>query len=84
MCEKKVIEIDPDYILVIPMGNDEEALKRNLQKSVESNPAWNGLSAVLSGRYLLLPGEKFVYKPNARWAESYAYLAGLPDGANDA
>ena len=80
---EKVIEIDPDYILVIPMGNDEEALKRNLEKSVESNPAWNGLSAVINDRYLLLPGEKFVYKPNARWAESYAYLSGLLDGAND-
>ena len=80
---EKVIEIDPDYILVIPMGNDEEALKRNLEKSVESNPAWNGLSAVINDRYLLLPGEKFVYKPNARWAESYAYLYGLLDGAND-
>lgn len=80
---EKVIEIDPDYILVIPMGNDEEALRRNLRKSVESNPAWNGLSAVINDRYLLLPGEKFVYKPNARWAESYAYLSGLLDGAND-
>lgn len=80
---EKVIEIDPDYILVIPMGNDEEALRRNLEKSVESNPAWNGLSAVINDRYLLLPGEKFVYKPNARWAESYAYLSGLLDGAND-
>lgn len=79
---EKVIEIDPDYILVIPMGNDEEALRRNLEKSVESNPAWNGLSAVISDRYLLLPGEKFVYKPNARWAESYAYLSDLLD-AND-
>ena len=80
---EKVIEIDPDYILVIPMGNDENALKRNLEKSVESNLAWNGLSAVINNRYLLLPGEKFVYKPNARWAESYAYLSGLLDGAND-
>ena len=80
---EKVIEIDPDYILVIPMGNDENALKRNLEKSVESNLAWNGLSAVINDRYLLLPGEKFVYKPNARWAESYAYLSGLLDGAND-
>ncbi|MBQ8618078.1 MAG: ABC transporter substrate-binding protein, partial [Clostridia bacterium] len=74
---EKVIEIDPDYILVIPMGNDEEALRRNLEKSVESNPAWKGLSAVVNDRYILLPGEKFVYKPNARWAESYAHLAGL-------
>lgn len=80
---EKVIEIDPDYILVIPMGNDDEALRRNLQKSVQSNPAWNGLSAVIHDRCILLPGEKFVYKPNARWAESYAYLSGLTADSKD-
>ncbi|MBQ7785139.1 MAG: ABC transporter substrate-binding protein [Clostridia bacterium] len=72
---EKVIEIDPDYIFVIPMGNDDAAVRRNLMTSVESNPAWNGLTAVQQGRYIILPGEKFLYKPNDRWDESYGYLA---------
>ena len=72
---ERIIELDPDYIFVIPMGNDDTAVRKNLQESVESNPAWNSLTAVQSGRYLLLPGEKFVYKPNHRWAQSYKYLA---------
>ena len=46
-----------------------------MRATVESNPAWPGLQAVQNGRYLLLPKELFHYKPNARWGESYAYLA---------
>jgi len=77
---ERVIEMDPDYIFVIPMGNDDAAVRRNLQESVESNPAWNALSAVENGRYILLPGDMFVYKPNAQWAKSYAYLAEILSG----
>ena len=72
-----IIEADPDYIFVIPMGNDEAAAQKNLTESIESNPAWNSLTAVQNGHYSLLPKDKFLYKPNARWAESYAYLADL-------
>lgn len=72
-----IIEADPDYIFVIPMGNDEAAAQKNLTESIESNPAWNSLTAVENDHYILLPKDKFLYKPNARWAESYAYLADL-------
>lgn len=72
-----IIEADPDYIFVIPMGNDEAAAQKNLTESIESNPAWNSLTAVQNDQYILLPKDKFLYKPNARWAESYAYLADL-------
>jgi iron complex transport system substrate-binding protein len=71
---EKVMEIDPDYIFVIPMGySDQEAL-RALTTSVEENPAWNVLTAVKNKRYHPLPPEKFLFKPNDRWAESYRYL----------
>lgn len=74
---ENIIETDPDYIFVIPMGNDDDAAVKNLQESVESNPAWNSLTAVQAHRYILLPKEQFLYKPNARWADSYSYLAEL-------
>lgn len=74
---EQVIEIDPDYIFVIPMGNDDEATRKNLQENIESNPAWNGLTAVQKEQYILLPREQFLYKPNAKWADSYQYLADL-------
>ena len=33
-----------------------------------------GKTAVQEGRVYVLPRDLFHYKPNARWAESYAYL----------
>ena len=74
---EKIIETDPDYIFVIPMGNDNALAQKNLKENVESNPAWNSLTAVKNDRYILLPKDKFLYKPNAVWDESYAYLAAL-------
>lgn len=74
---ENIIETDPDYIFVIPMGNDDALAEKNLKENVESNPAWSSLTAVKEGRYILLPKDLFMYKPNARWAESYAYLADL-------
>ena len=74
---EKIIEMDPDYIFVIPMGNNEALAQKNLKENVESNPAWNSLTAVVNNRYILLPKDQFLYKPNAVWDESYAYLAAL-------
>lgn len=69
-----VMELDPDYIFVIPMGYSDEDALRALTTSVEENPAWNSLSAVKNKRYHPLPPEKFMFKPNNRWADSYRYL----------
>ena len=71
---EKIVEVDPDYIFVIPMGNDDAAAEAALKENVESNPAWSSLTAVENDRYIILPKDKFLYKPNARWAESYTYL----------
>lgn len=74
---ENIIETDPDYIFVIPMGNDDALAQKNLKENVESNPAWSSLTAVVNDRYILLPKDKFLYKPNAVWDESYSYLAEL-------
>lgn len=74
---ENIIEADPDYIFVIPMGNDDAAAEKNLKENIENNPAWSSLTAVQNNHYILLPKDKFLYKPNARWADSYAYLADL-------
>lgn len=49
-----VIEMHPDFIFVIPMGNDTEAAMRNLEEATAANPAWGSLSAVQNGRYITL------------------------------
>lgn len=71
---EEIIEEDPDYIFVITMGDSEEALK-TLKYGIQKNPAWSDLSAVKHDRYIVLPKELFHYKPNARWGESYEYMA---------
>ena len=38
---------------------------------------WKDLAAVREKNYAFLPKELFHFKPNARWAEAYAYLAEL-------
>ena len=72
---EEIIAADPDFILVTTMGASDEAAMAFMADTFESNPAWTGLSAVRNGRYVLLPRDLFHYKPNARWGESYAYLA---------
>lgn len=71
---EKIIERNPDYILVQTMG-DVEKIKDKLIKDVESNPAWKSLTAVKEGRYIILPKDLYLYKANARYAEAYMGLA---------
>ncbi len=79
-----ILAEDPDFIFVSVMGSNEEAMEA-LQANLLDNPAWEGLKAVQNGNFILLPKELFHYKPNARWAESYAYLAKLlyPDAMRE-
>ena len=74
MSMEQILLEDPDYIFVITMG-DEQAAKEYLLKNVENDPAWASLTAVQTGRYIVLPQYLFHYKPNNRWDESYLYLA---------
>ncbi len=71
---EEVIVSDPDFIFVTTMGNEQKALDY-LDSQIEGNPAWQELSAVKDGRYVILPKDLFHYKPNSRWGESYEYLA---------
>ncbi len=71
---ESVIEMNPDFIFVVPMGNDDAAAMKNLEEATAANPAWSTLSAVQDGHYLVLDKELFLYKPNADWAKSYQEL----------
>lgn len=71
---EEIIEEDPDYVFVTTMGDTEKAIEA-LKSGIERNPAWGNLSAVKNDRYIILPKELFHYKPNAKWGESYEYLA---------
>ena len=69
-----IVEEDPDHIFITTMG-DEEAALAWLKENWENHPAWEGLAAVKNDRVHVLPKDLFHYKPNAKWGESYAYLA---------
>lgn len=71
---EEIIEEDPDYIFVTTMGDEEKAIQA-LKNGIEMNPAWSNLTAVKNDRYIILPKNLFHYKPNAKWGESYRYLA---------
>lgn len=71
---EEIIAADPDYLFITTMGDPDKAMAY-MEETFESSPAWAGLTAVRNGRCVQLPKELFHYKPNARWGESYAYLA---------
>ena len=43
-------------------------------RMLEENPAWGTLEAVREGRIYFMDKQLYNLKPNARWAEAYAYL----------
>jgi iron complex transport system substrate-binding protein len=73
---ERIIEKNPDFIFVQTMGNAAEATER-IKKDVEENPAWGYLTAVKEGRYIYLPKDLFLFKPNERYADAYEQLAKL-------
>ena len=70
-----LLQTDPDYIFLVPMGDDDAAAERNLKAATVDVPAWSELQAVKDGHCVVLDKALFLYKPNARWAESYEELA---------
>lgn len=68
-----VLEQDPDRLLITTMG-DETAAK-NYMDSLLQTEGWRNLTCVRDGKYAYLPKDLFHFKPNARWADAYLYLA---------
>ncbi len=76
---EKILELDPNYIFVQTMGSVEDA-KARLEQDVTSNPAWASLTAVKEGKFIYLPKELFLYKPNMRYLEAYEHIQGILEG----
>ena len=71
---EKIVEADPDIILVTTMGELTDIEKR-LKDDVESNPAWAGLRAVNNRQVFFLPSDLFQLNPGVDYDEAIAYLA---------
>ena len=79
---EEVILQDPDYIFVTTMG--DEGAAKSYMLELFATEGWKDLTAVKENRYVFLPKDLFHFKPNARWADAYRYLAELlyPDSAD--
>lgn len=74
---EQILLEDPDYIFILPQGDDEEAARETLEAFFRENPAWSGLTAVREGRVFQLERTLYNLKPNARWGEAYLQLEAL-------
>ena len=72
-----ILTADPDYIFVILQGSDPSDAEAMLEATLLSNPAWDELTAVREGRFLIMDQQLYNLKPNARWGEAYEKLADI-------
>ena len=77
---ESVLEMDPDFIFVVAMGDDAEAAKKALAEQTENDPAWAALTAVNEGRCIMLDPAISLYKPLNEWEGAYAAFANYLDG----
>ena len=71
-----VVAANPDYIFVIPQGDEAEA-EQSYREAFSGHAIWGELDAVKIGRVFVLPKELFQYKPNAWWDEAYESIYSL-------
>lgn len=69
---ERIIAANPDVIYLITHG-DPSAVMESFRKELESNPAWNGLSAVKNDQFAVLP-TLFAANPGLRAPEAIKYL----------
>ena len=71
----EIVSLDPDFIFVIPSGDDEAGMQQNLHEKLGSDPRWKELSAVKNDRAHMMEKKLFQFKPNDQWAEAYQTVA---------
>lgn len=72
-----ILLADPDFIFLVPQGDDAEGTRRTMEAFVEENPAWNTLTAVQQGRVFTLDKHLYSLKPNEQWGQAYLELTEL-------
>lgn len=70
---EKVLESNPD-VLFIQMARDGKKAEENAMNEIQSNPAWQEVSAVKNNRIYVVPREFSTLKPNARYPEAFAFF----------
>lgn len=71
---EKLVEQDPDFIFLIIHGSKKTGEKK-IKSEIESNPAWNSLTAVKQKQVIIVPSALFLTNPGLKYDESLMYLA---------
>ncbi len=74
---ESIIKADPYRIFIVQVGDDEQAVKDNVSRMMNENPAWYELTAVKEDRLHYMDKRLFNLKPNSRWGEAYEILCDL-------
>lgn len=69
-----ILQEDPDYIFMIQVGDDKQAVEEQFNHYIMENPAWKELTAVKEGRVYNMDKALYNLKPNDRWGEAYEKL----------
>lgn len=75
-----ILQSDPEYIFIVPRGDDTEGMLQNIAAELESNPLWAQLTAVKENRVFIMEKDLFGFKPNHRWGEAYERLEEILTG----
>lgn len=70
---ESIIKLDPEVILVVPMGDEDivfEVAKNELAKDT-----WKSITAIKNNNVYYMEKNLFHYKPNLRWGDAYEILA---------
>ena len=71
---ESILMADPDFIFIVQRGDDAEGMKAYVSQTLETDPAWNKLTAVREGRVYFMDKNLYNLKPNHRWGEAYEKL----------
>ena len=67
-------EQNPEIIFVTSMGNSEE-LKKGVQDTINSNPAWQTITAIKNNQVYYLPQNLFLLSPGLNYPKAVEFLA---------
>ncbi|MCR8844934.1 ABC transporter substrate-binding protein [Paenibacillus sp. SC116] len=70
---ERVVEADPDVILIMTHG-DSEDVEKGFIKEMEGNPSWHSITAVRDGRIHVLPADLFGTNPGTRVVDAVKWI----------
>lgn len=73
---ESLVEQNPEIIFVTSMGKMEE-IKKNMEQTIEENPAWQTIPAIREKRLYYLPQDLFLLSPGIHYPEAVEMMASL-------